>query len=453
MYHFNRYLCHLLLVSMLLVCPDPVFAQTPSQSLKNNPSNKAYSFAFTPAPSVLAQEVTVSGPDRVYIMEELKPTFAGANLHVADNELAVHWRNLFNMLEPLANENKLWLINQFVNQTQNNPAAGKAPKEDWKTPAEFFINAGHAGDYALTKYYALKTTGIPTDDLYLAFVKEPRSDALHVVLIVRRNDDFFVLDTVSDQPFRNSAPREYIPQYYANETTTWLQRVTLPIVTENTRNTATAGVTQPNYQQNNTKPDATNGKILLEGYHFDITPPPERDTGVNIHRWKRICDAEDRFPSFKGPEVNISDRKRALEWSSIYGKFRSSSLNKKIVAVNNFFNQWKYKTDEANWGQNDYWATPREFMEKSGDCEDYAIAKYFALRALNVPSKDICLVWVRVGGKRETHMVLIVLDKDDFYVLDNNTRNNIIYKNGGLWEYQPIYYMNENFAWKPAKNN
>ena len=38
----------------------------------------------------------------------------------------------------------------------------------------------------------------------------------------------------------------------------------------------------------------------------------------------------------------------------------------------------------------DYWATPIEFMGTgAGDCEDYAIAKYFSLINLGIPEDKL----------------------------------------------------------------
>ena len=51
-----------------------------------------------------------------------------------------------------------------------------------------------------------------------------------------------------------------------------------------------------------------------------------------------------------------------------------------LAAVNRFVNQWPYRTDADNYGRSDYWATPLEFFRRSGDCEDYVIAKYRSLR-------------------------------------------------------------------------
>lgn len=84
-----------------------------------------------------------------------------------------------------------------------------------------------------------------------------------------------------------------------------------------------------------------------------------------------------------------------------------------LAEVNEFFNRRIVFTDDAAaWGQNDYWASPLETLEKGqGDCEDYAIAKYFSLLAAGVPVARLRLVYVRAsiggpGGISQAHMVL-----------------------------------------------
>src|ERR1700744_4250940 len=56
----------------------------------------------------------------------------------------------------------------------------------------------------------------------------------------------------------------------------------------------------------------------------------------------------------------------------------------RLRAVNDFFNQrLAYMEDIDNWGVQDYWASPLESLGKgAGDCEDYAIGKYFTLTTL-----------------------------------------------------------------------
>jgi predicted transglutaminase-like cysteine proteinase len=84
-----------------------------------------------------------------------------------------------------------------------------------------------------------------------------------------------------------------------------------------------------------------------------------------------------------------------------------------LAAVNEFFNRRVLFVDDAAvWGQDDYWASPLETLEKGrGDCEDYAIAKYFSLLAAGVPVNKLRLVYVRAqvggpGGVVQAHMVL-----------------------------------------------
>lgn len=85
----------------------------------------------------------------------------------------------------------------------------------------------------------------------------------------------------------------------------------------------------------------------------------------------------------------------------------------RLAPVNEFFNRRVLFTDdELAWSRADYWASPIETLDKGrGDCEDYAIAKYFSLLAVGVPVAKLRLVYVRAqiggpGGASQAHMVL-----------------------------------------------
>ncbi len=50
-------------------------------------------------------------------------------------------------------------------------------------------------------------------------------------------------------------------------------------------------------------------------------------------------------------------------------------------------------SDEAQWGVSDHWSAPFETLQSSrGDCEDYAILKYLALRAAGISEDDVKIV-------------------------------------------------------------
>jgi predicted transglutaminase-like cysteine proteinase len=82
----------------------------------------------------------------------------------------------------------------------------------------------------------------------------------------------------------------------------------------------------------------------------------------------------------------------------------------KLKSMNNFFNHAiQYRSDMDNWGVVDVWSSPMESLARgAGDCEDYAIAKYFSLIALGVSPAKMRMVYVRAqsGGTIQAHMVL-----------------------------------------------
>jgi predicted transglutaminase-like cysteine proteinase len=100
----------------------------------------------------------------------------------------------------------------------------------------------------------------------------------------------------------------------------------------------------------------------------------------------------------------------------------------RIKAVNDFYNQrLAYMEDIDNWGVEDYWASPLEGLGKgAGDCEDYAIGKYFTLTTLGIPHAKLRMVYVRASipgapNGYVAHMVLAYYPtpEADPLVLDN----------------------------------
>jgi predicted transglutaminase-like cysteine proteinase len=83
----------------------------------------------------------------------------------------------------------------------------------------------------------------------------------------------------------------------------------------------------------------------------------------------------------------------------------------RLEPINTWFNRRViFRTDDAAWGEADHWASPLETLQAGhGDCEDYAIAKYFSLVAIGTPVARLRLVYVRAqvaGNDAQAHMVL-----------------------------------------------
>ncbi|MDF2182848.1 transglutaminase-like cysteine peptidase [Neptuniibacter sp. CAU 1671] len=120
----------------------------------------------------------------------------------------------------------------------------------------------------------------------------------------------------------------------------------------------------------------------------------------------------------------------------------------KVREVNDFFNLVPYYTDLQHWGVEDYWATPFEKLTTfGGDCEDYAIAKYFTLRELGIPDNKLRITYVKALNWNQAHMVLtyypvedeipLVLDNLNPDLLPANQRRDLVpvysFNGDGLW--------------------
>jgi len=140
------------------------------------------------------------------------------------------------------------------------------------------------------------------------------------------------------------------------------------------------------------------------------------------------------------------------QWATFLKSLKGLDKFTQIRAVNARMNKAEYITDKTNWGQNDYWATPGEFMARFGDCEDFAIVKYLSLRLLGFPENELRVVAVKDLNLKIGHAVLIVMLKDPKtgvvkdYVLDNQIKQVVEAKT--IRHYEPVFSINRNFWWR-----
>lgn len=80
----------------------------------------------------------------------------------------------------------------------------------------------------------------------------------------------------------------------------------------------------------------------------------------------------------------------------------------------------RYVSDLSQFGELDRWSAPlASFATGKGDCEDYAIAKYVALREVGFPEEDLRLLLVRDRTVRQDHAVLAARLDNRWLILDN----------------------------------
>lgn len=142
-------------------------------------------------------------------------------------------------------------------------------------------------------------------------------------------------------------------------------------------------------------------------------------------------------------KYGVAAKERFLGLNAALEALSNKSDLEKLQGVNDLYNRVSYTSDMNNFGMHDYWATPLEFLGRNrGDCEDYVIAKYFALRHLGIPSDKLYFSYVKSLKYREAHMVLtyfptpkavpLVLDNYEPRILSADQRKDLI----------PVYNFN-----------
>lgn len=149
----------------------------------------------------------------------------------------------------------------------------------------------------------------------------------------------------------------------------------------------------------------------------------EREHGAQaadrVHRWFRVIET--------GQNVDDSTR---------------------LQLANDFFNQPRFTTDREAWGRDDYWATPVEFLiADAGDCEEFAIAKYFTLVDMGMADDALRMTYVKALTLDQPHMVLawyetpaadpLILDNLEPRILPASQRPDLI----------PVYSFNGTDLW------
>jgi predicted transglutaminase-like cysteine proteinase len=167
-----------------------------------------------------------------------------------------------------------------------------------------------------------------------------------------------------------------------------------------------------------------------------------------LPKWQHVLDriARERATYRACSRSSAACPSRSVSvWRSVIESQIGRAEIDQLEAVNRFLNDWRYKADDQNYGRRDYWATPLEFLRHSGDCEDYAIAKYVTLREIGFAPDQLRVVVVRDVARDLAHAVLAVYLDDQVYVLDNLT--NAVLPQERVAHYVPYYSINETTRW------
>jgi predicted transglutaminase-like cysteine proteinase len=96
--------------------------------------------------------------------------------------------------------------------------------------------------------------------------------------------------------------------------------------------------------------------------------------------------------------------------------------------------------DGVQHGVADFWSTPLATLSAgAGDCEDYAIVKYVALREAGIAPDDLRILIVHNPRRRTNHAVLAVHLGEQWLILDNLTL--IMVNSADAGHYRPLFAL------------
>lgn len=145
-------------------------------------------------------------------------------------------------------------------------------------------------------------------------------------------------------------------------------------------------------------------------------------------------------------------RGRINDWQRLLQAQAGAQELAQLKAVNRFFNlRLRFRDDLATWRVKDYWATPVEALFRgAGDCEDYALAKYFSLRELGVPSAKLRITYVKAVRLNQAHMVLTYYAHPQAMPLVLDNLIDAIEPASQRRDLVPVYSFNAEGLWLPG---
>jgi predicted transglutaminase-like cysteine proteinase len=105
-------------------------------------------------------------------------------------------------------------------------------------------------------------------------------------------------------------------------------------------------------------------------------------------------------------------------------------------------------SDLAQYGQLDVWTSPLVTLTRGGDCEDYAIAKFVALRRAGIAPDDLRIVIMRDTIRGEDHAVAAARLDGHWLTLDN--RRMAMVEDSDIRNYRPTFVIDQHSVMRYA---
>lgn len=169
-----------------------------------------------------------------------------------------------------------------------------------------------------------------------------------------------------------------------------------------------------------------------------LTSGPLREKWLGVQR--RLEDEMVQLALCEGDRDGCASP-AALEFLDIVEAAKDRVGRARLGAINRAVNlAIRPVSDLAQYGQIDVWASPLATLARgAGDCEDYAIAKFVALRRAGVASDDLRIVIMHDPVRGEDHAMAAARLDGRWLTLDN--RHMTMVEDVQLPNYRPIFLI------------
>ena len=174
------------------------------------------------------------------------------------------------------------------------------------------------------------------------------------------------------------------------------------------------------------------------------------ESSTKLEKFTKWGETLDRYLKEEPSELNTCqpsavEKCHITRWRIFLKQIAKDTSSEQLAKVNEYVNKWLYKIDPKVYRKKDYWATPAQFFNKSGDCEDYAITKYISLAHLGFDKDQMRIVILQDLNLKVPHAVLVVYLDGKALILDNQIKQ--VVSAGRITHYKPIYSINETKWW------
>ena len=186
----------------------------------------------------------------------------------------------------------------------------------------------------------------------------------------------------------------------------------------------------------------------VEPFHLSTSPVL---WGGLAAKWQsvasRLDDERVQLALCDGDRENCASD-AALQLLSIVDAGRLREGRARLGEINRAINlAIRPMSDLAQFGEEDVWSSPLvTFYRGAGDCEDYAIAKYVALRMAGIPADDLRIVVLSDVIRREGHAVAAVRLDGRWLILDN--RRMALVEDVAFRNYRPLFVIDQSGVMK-----